>query len=184
MIQPGMRLRVMPSGFTHLLCGDRSYPEAAPCPARSRSSGAAGWFHWVVRGCCRSPQRFQTQSCVFWIFWTLCARGWHGFPGMDASTKQWCVLIWVLSEICQETGKKWVLELKKTISALCFVKIALVMRQSWLPGKVWVPSPIPRLHSWGKRWLLLFLSLTCSSRRFLQFFYRSTCLTRNTNHGF
>lgn len=53
-----------------------------------------------------------------------------------------------------------------------------------LPGKVWVPSPAPPLHSWGKIWLWLLLSLMCSSRRFLRFFWRSTCLTANRNHTF
>lgn len=61
---------------------DKSYLEA-PYPPRLHAFEAAGWFHSVVRGCCRSPQKFQTQSCVFWIFWTLCAQGWRGFPETD-----------------------------------------------------------------------------------------------------
>lgn len=42
---------------------DKSYLEA-PYPPRSHAFWAAGLFHSVARGCCRSPQRFQTQSCV------------------------------------------------------------------------------------------------------------------------
>lgn len=64
---------------------DRSYLEA-PCPPRSHASAAAEWSRSAAHGCCRSPQKCQTQSCVAWIFWTLCVRGWHGFPATNIKT--------------------------------------------------------------------------------------------------